>query len=321
MRQLSGYPEYTKWFLAILFANLVGLSACSSSSDNPTDANPDTIPTLPGDDGPGTPDALVAPEIERIVVYSGTAAEIFWQRPPQGSPVARVEVSRDSVVLGTTDGNSFFDDSRSPGVDYVYTLVAIAADGQRSDGGVSDPGSDGDGLDIIRADNAVTLIAAVFDAYRGEPWWDIVYALPGFSRTPNRPPNEELTSTCDNGGTASIRRIYTGEGNPGFGYVFDNCQDGETLFDGQIDNYGDRYGTRHVRGDGITITAQTGTIRYSGHMFELPGSLQLYIYADTPVDFEKSDADSSLLLVGRGGYLLSVRLLTVFIFRNRQTIR
>ncbi|NND71959.1 MAG: hypothetical protein HKN43_10305 [Rhodothermales bacterium] len=155
--------------MAILLICLIGISACSSSSEITADADPGTIPTLPDDDAPVTPDALVAPEIERIAVYSGTTAELFWQEPSPYSPIARVEVSRDNIVLGTTTGTSFVDDSRSPGVDYEYTLVAIAADGQRSDGGEPDPGSDGDGLDVIRADNVVTLIAVVFDAYRGEP--------------------------------------------------------------------------------------------------------------------------------------------------------
>ena len=244
------------------------------------------------DDDPLAPDNLVAPEIERIAIYSGTAAELFWQRPVPDSPVARVEVSRDNLVLGTTDGTSFFDDSRSPGVDYQYTLVAIAADGQRSDDGAPDPGDSGDGLEVIRADNVVMLIAEVFDAYRGEPWGDIVFALPGFSRTPDLTPNEEQTLTCDNGGTVTIRGSTTGYG--GYGYVFDNCQDGVMLFDGQVDNYGDRYGIQNVEGTGFTVTTPTETIRYTGDVSELPIAENLSMSLDAPVNFEMSSADGTL---------------------------
>ena len=254
---------------------------------------PSEVELTTSDGLPLSPDTLVAPQIERIEVYSGTAAKLFWRQPPPGSLVARVEVSRDNVVLGTTDDTSYFDDSRSPGVDYVYSLIAIAADGRRSDDDAPDPGDGGDRLDVIRTDNVVTLIAAVFDVYRGEPWGNIVFALPGFTRTPDLTPNEEQTLTCANGGTVTIRRINTGYGG-GPGFVFDNCQDGATLFDGQVDNYRDRYGTQHVQGTGITITAQTETIRYSGHVFELPGSLELFIYSSGPVDFEKSAADGTL---------------------------
>ncbi|NND90182.1 MAG: hypothetical protein HKN42_04900 [Granulosicoccus sp.] len=222
-------------------------------------------------------DDLVAPAINRIAIYSGTAAELFWQRSPAGSLVARIEVSRDAVVLGSTEGTSFFDDTRSPGVDYQYSLVAIAADGSRSDGSAADPGSDGTGLDVIRADNVVTLVSAVFDAYRGEPWRKIVTAMANFSRTSYnqlalRPDIEELIA-CDNGGTVLIRFIYYG-----FNYDFDNCLDGETLISGEIEayTYMDDQHTNNIRSTGITVTDQTGTNRFSGHV----GSGDVYNYTN-----------------------------------------
>ena len=176
--------------------------------------------------------------------------------------------------------------------------MAIAADGRRSDDGTPDPGNIDEGLEMIRADNVVMLVAAVFDTYRGEPWGDIVFALPGFSRTPDLTPNEEQTLTCDNGGTATIRGINTGYGG-GLGYVFDNCQDSETLFDGQIDNYGDRYGIQNVEGTDFTVTTPAETIRYSGDVSELPSAKNISMSQDEPVNFEWSTAEGTLYsLVG-----------------------
>ncbi len=294
MRQRSGFSDQAKWSLAILPICLIGISACSSSSDKPSaDDDPGTIPTLPGDDDPVAPDALVAPEIERIAVYSGTAAELFWQRPPQGSPVARVEVSRDNLVLGSTNGTSFFDDSRSPGVDYEYTLVAIAADGQRSDGGVPDPGSDGDGLDVIRADNIVTLIAAVFDAYRGEPWADQVFALPGFSRTPQQIPFDEQVLACDNGGTATITFDHVGSQDDRR-YVFDNCQDGETVLDGDFYFY-DYLFRNFISETGLAVERPTETIYYTGHLQKTRDAPnRKWFRTVEPVTFERRASDGSV---------------------------
>ncbi len=257
---------------------------------------PSEVELTTSDGPPLSPDTLVAPQIERIEVYSGTAAELFWRQPPPGSLVARVEVSRDNLVLGTTDGTSFFDDSRSPGVDYKYTLVAIAADGRRSDVGASEPGAGGDGLDVIRPDNAVRLLAAVFDAYRGKPWGDIVYALPGFSYTPNSNTDEEETVICDNGGTVTVRLFSVPAGRAssqfGFDFAFDDCQEGDTLFDGQVDIFSGRWGGDYVRSSGITVTRSTETIRYSGTVFDEPAARAFS--TSGPVNFERSAADGTL---------------------------
>ena len=83
------------------------------------------------DPAPGT-DAPPAPANARLEVYSGTAAELFFDRAPASANVARTEIARDGVIIGETVGTSFFDDARSPGESYRYTLVAVSDSGQRS---------------------------------------------------------------------------------------------------------------------------------------------------------------------------------------------
>ena len=96
--------------------------------------------TVLGNGGPSNPDpdqnpgaaAPPAPANARIDVYSGTAAELFWDRVPAGANVAETEIVRDGEVLGTRDGTSFVDPNRTPGRDHRYELVAVDASGARS---------------------------------------------------------------------------------------------------------------------------------------------------------------------------------------------
>ena len=88
-------------------------------------SNPDPDPD------PGT-DAPPAPANARIEVYSGTAAELFFDRAPASANVVETEIVRNGETLGTTNGTSFFDPNRTPGRSYVYELIAIDATGARS---------------------------------------------------------------------------------------------------------------------------------------------------------------------------------------------
>ena len=83
------------------------------------------------DPGPGT-DAPPAPANARIEVYSGTAAELFFDRAPPSANVVETEIVRDGETLGTTSGTSLFDPNRTPGRSYAYELVAVNASGARS---------------------------------------------------------------------------------------------------------------------------------------------------------------------------------------------
>ncbi len=86
--------------------------------------------TNPGT-GSGT-DAPSAPQNARLVVYSSTAAELFWDRPPASAGVLSTRIQRDGAQIGETNGISFYDNTRAPGKSYRYELIALNAAGAQS---------------------------------------------------------------------------------------------------------------------------------------------------------------------------------------------
>ena len=90
-----------------------------------------TASTLPDPNQP----SFIGPEAPantRLLVYSRTAAELFWDRAPAAQDVVTTEISRNGSVIGMAEGNSFFDDTREPGLQYEYGLTAIDASNNRS---------------------------------------------------------------------------------------------------------------------------------------------------------------------------------------------
>lgn len=76
--------------------------------------------------------APAAPELEGVV-YSETAAELFWNRVPSEPQVVSYEVFADDLLVTTTDGTSYFSDSLSPDITYNMTVVAVDAEGEKSE--------------------------------------------------------------------------------------------------------------------------------------------------------------------------------------------
>lgn len=74
---------------------------------------------------------LASPQNLTSSVYSATAVEIFWDRVATAGLL--YEVQRDNVVLDTISGTSWFDDSLLAGTDYNFEVVAIDANGNRSE--------------------------------------------------------------------------------------------------------------------------------------------------------------------------------------------
>lgn len=273
------YTQATRW-LAILLICIPGLTACNGSSSNTqADNDSDTPPTTPGD--------LTA------AVYTSQAAELFWTASTDDGGISGYDIVRNDVLIESQlDAYSYFDTELEPATTYHYRVFAVDDEGNRSlaaETALTTRLSHDAGLDVIRIDNVSTLVAAVFDAYRGVPWSDSAYALPGFSDTPELTPNETRTIICENGGTATLRGSTTGYG--GYEYQFDNCQDGATLFDGQVDNYADRYSILNIRGPGITVAGATDTIRFAGHVRKIQGGDHLWI--EEPVNVQNIATDGT----------------------------
>ena len=75
---------------------------------------------------PSTPVGL------RQTRYSDDAVELFWGASRDDLAVIGYEVHRDGQLLDFVGGPSYFDGALTPGIAYVYTIVAVDSDQNRS---------------------------------------------------------------------------------------------------------------------------------------------------------------------------------------------
>lgn len=127
--------------IVLEFNTLAGpFPAEASVSDN-------TVPTL----------RPASPRNTRITVYSKDTAELFWDRPPLSNDIVATDIFRDGVLLGTTEGISFYDANGVFGFNrqvdsrHKYELVAINSNGERSLPAVVNPGAfDGSTATVVQ---------------------------------------------------------------------------------------------------------------------------------------------------------------------------
>ena len=77
-----------------------------------------------GGGGGGGGTGIPAPSDLSFTAYSTTSGELFWTRSIPETSIDGYRVYRDGVVLGTTDGNSFFMSDMSPATQYNFSVVA-----------------------------------------------------------------------------------------------------------------------------------------------------------------------------------------------------
>jgi len=70
-----------------------------------------------------------------VSVYSDTAIEITWERIQRStfSGITGYEIYRNGELHALVEGNSYFDDTLVPGIDYNYSVSAVSGGGSRSD--------------------------------------------------------------------------------------------------------------------------------------------------------------------------------------------
>ncbi len=182
----------------------------------------------PGDNTPGT--GPEAPAGLNALVYSSTAAELFWTRA--SSTGLRYEISRDGQLIDTTDGTSYFDNTLESGREYIYDVVAI-----NNSGGTSPPSNvtlrtngnrSGNNPFADPNPNATTVLARTgYPAIRMQVddlvsmnyltlFYDI--ATPTDALLRNRISDTEITIECPGGGSA------TGTASPfNYDFILDRC--------------------------------------------------------------------------------------------------
>lgn len=103
-------------------------------------------------------------------VYSSTSAELFWVRVP--GRALSYEIMRDDGVTAYTEGNSYYDADRTPGINNTYTITAIDEDDIRSLPATITLNSFG--TESIISPVATGLRASVYSETAAEILWDRV---------------------------------------------------------------------------------------------------------------------------------------------------
>ena len=193
-----------------------------------TDSNTETPVTV-----------LDPPSNLRAEVYSGTAAELFWDRA--ATPGLAYEIVRNGDLIGSTDGISFFDNTLITGVVYTYEVSTISGDRRSAASTVTlqtgsiepQPPTDNDNpfsepdpagttllarLGYIAArDLAVNLVRAEYL----DSFFDVEDSALALIESDN---GEEITAQCPGGGTVQGSNFF-----PRAVVEFDDC-----IIDGQV---------------------------------------------------------------------------------------
>lgn len=204
--------------------------------------------------GSGTPpNGPAAPDNVNLVVYSQTAAELFWDRAPAADRVTSTQIKRDDELIGMAEGNSFFDNTREPGAHYIYDLTAIDNRGRRS---MSTQLLEQPLISTINRDNHVELLAVALAVYSGDSYNSLLIDLQDrlLSTFLGEVFTDEVllpvTYTCNNGGTAYFAV------SP-LDVLFSDCQIDQAVYDGPF--YVQSGNSNQVSSTGLTISAPAGT--------------------------------------------------------------
>lgn len=192
-----------------------------------------------------------APSNFTIAQYSSSAAELFWDRAPADAQIVSYDIFRNGEFLGSTNGTSFMDWSRTENQFYEYAIVAIDANGLRSsetlliDGG-PDPDEPEPPVFYVEESNLNEVLESFAAITRGEPVAPLFEIAEGllfgdfddllrFEQTEPDGPFRQTTETfaCSNGG--SLIRTFTDLGDASTTDVsVDNCLLQDILVSGRI---------------------------------------------------------------------------------------
>ena len=138
------------------------------------------------------PNGLTPPNNPRLTIYSLTAAELMWERADADENIVSTEISRDGEVIGTTEGNSFYDDNRESGQAHFYELVSVNGSGERSSPSIVRPNPfDGDTASIVNR-----LLTGISDVTARNPHQRFFPLLRDFTRDKELHPELVLQETA-----------------------------------------------------------------------------------------------------------------------------
>jgi len=111
-------------------------------------------------------------------VYSDTAVELFWERIDSAG--VTFEVYRDTELLATLDGTSYFDGNATNSY-HFYSVFAVGSNGARSNPIIYDVELYDPGTEPAIAPASVELRAEVYSSSAIELFWGAIYSEDGSS--------------------------------------------------------------------------------------------------------------------------------------------
>ena len=223
-----------------------------------------------------SPDGLTAPQNAQLTVYSLTAAELIWDRPSADENVVSTEISRNGEIIGTAEGNSFYDDNRESGQPYFYELVAINANGDRSSTSVVSPNPfEGDTTSIVNR-----LLSGISDVTARNPHQRFFTLLRDFTRDKDLHPElvlQDMTFVFDAErgsftnseydcatGSLVIESVDSRFGT--FRMFFDMCSSAGLIYDGNLSIVNSDIGGFTANYDQLTIQGEGADVRLNGEV-------------------------------------------------------
>ena len=242
------------------------------------------------------PNGLTPPNNPRLTIYSLTAAELMWERADADENIVSTEISRDGEVIGTTEGNSFYDDNRESGQAHFYELVSVNGSGERSSPSIVRPNPfDGDTASIVNR-----LLTGISDVTARNPHQRFFPLLRDFTRDKELHPELVLQETAfivdaERGsftsseydcatGSVAIESVDSRFGT--FRMFFDMCSSAGLIYDGNLSivnsdlgGFTANYNQLTIQGEGINARLSGEVLRNVGRAANFAGELyRTFVY-------------------------------------------
>jgi len=213
------------------------------------------------------PSVPPAPSGLRAVAYSATAAGLAWARSADIG--TRHEVSRDGVILATSDAVTYVDEGLAAGSNYRYAIVAIDRHGRRSlpasvslrTPGIAPLVDQPSDASTLNHDNALAVVSRVLSVYAGKGY-DEAIGRAHYIDTSDAPYSVEIVDAalditksvfaCDNGGTATLTAASYTE-SAFSSELYENCEWNGRVHDGEVNFNSQPYGVFNWEYDRMAV--------------------------------------------------------------------
>lgn len=246
-RIVFSQPGIAHCLLWSAFTLAIALSACSSSSDD------DDQPIDDGTNGQVVGALPSQPQALKGVAYTDSQTEIFWAAAtdPDGIVIGYDVRRNNELLVSELDARSYFDSMVTSETEYLYQIIAVDNDGNRSvpaEFTLRTPAL----VPVLNQENLIEVISYVFSIYAGSTYnpavlsIDELAGLEPISSTQSDPANSSATITdytCVNGGNVTLTTWIECSGACSNRLaVYDACELDALVWDGERDYRVEPYG-------------------------------------------------------------------------------